>query len=149
LKQDAIAVVDMAEEKVVWALSGQWLKQHEPAVLENGNIMLFDNKGNNGRSRVLEFDPVTQQIEWSYNGEGRGLLSLTCGANQRLPNGNTLITESDAGRAIEVTKDKKIVWEYYTPHRAGEKKELIATLFEVIRLPLDFGSDWLDGKDVG
>ncbi len=31
------------------------------------------------------------------------------GSNQRLPNENTLITESDSGRAFEVTPDKKIV----------------------------------------
>ena len=35
----------------------------------------------------------------------------TLGA-QRLPNGNTLITESDAGRVFEVTEGGDIVWEF-------------------------------------
>jgi len=63
---------------------------------------------------------------------------LTCGAADRLPNGNTLITESDGGRAFEVTQQAEVVWEFYNPHRAGDNREFIATLFEVIRLPSSF-----------
>ena len=105
---------------------------------------MFDNLGNDGRARVIEFDPATREVEWLYEGGENGLSSMTCGSNQRLANGNTLITESDSGRAVEVTPDKKVVWEYYTPGRAGENGELIATLFEVVRLPLDFPLGWLD-----
>ena len=63
----------------------------------------------------------------------------------RLPNANTLITESEAGRAFEVTPEKKIVWEYFNPHRGDEDPKLIATLFEVVRLPPDLPLEWLDG----
>ena len=35
---------------------------------------------------------------------------------QRLPNGNTLITEGSDGRLIEVTPDHEIVWEYINPY---------------------------------
>ena len=41
--------------------------------------------------------------------------SELCGTCQRLPNGNTLITESTRGRAFEVTPDKEIVWEFVSP----------------------------------
>src|SRR5258706_14516162 len=37
------------------------------------------------------------------------------GNAQRLPNGNTLITESSFGRFFEVTKEGEIVWEYVNP----------------------------------
>jgi len=37
------------------------------------------------------------------------------GYAQRLPNGNTLITESSFGRFFEVTKQGEIVWEYVNP----------------------------------
>jgi hypothetical protein len=66
-----------------------------------------------------------------------------CGAATRLPNGNTLATESDRGRAIEVTPDGDTVWEYLNPKRAGDRGELVATLFEMIRLPADSPLDWL------
>jgi len=65
------------------------------------------------------------------------------GSCQRLPNGNTLITESNPGRAFEVTPDQKIVWEYINPHRADEQGEYIATLFEVIRVEKPFSANWL------
>ena len=61
----------------------------------------------------------------------------------RLKNGNTLITESDFGRAFEITREGDVVWEYYNPHRGGENDEFIATLMEVLRLPADFPLDWL------
>ena len=63
--------------------------------------------------------------------------SRTCGSNQRLPNGNTLITETDYGRVFEVTRDNEIVWEFISPYRAGDNNELIATVLEMIRVDLD------------
>lgn len=134
---DTIAVVDMKKESVVWAMRGLWDFQHAPTVLENGRLLVFDNQGDHGYSRVFEIDPVTQEIPWLYSGAVHGLYSETCGTEQRLPNGNTLITESDNGRALEVTAEGETVWEYYTPYRAGDHHELIATLFEVLRLPRD------------
>jgi hypothetical protein len=40
---------------------------------------------------------------------------LACAA-QRLPNGNTLITEGADGRVFEVTTGGDIVWEYVSPY---------------------------------
>jgi hypothetical protein len=118
-----------------------WSGQHQPTVLDNGHMLVFDNWAGERRSRVLEFDPATQDVAWVYPEPGRGLLwSETCGSNQRLPNGTTLITESDNGRAIEVTRDGTIVWEYVNPYRAGSDDELIATLLEVVRLPHEAAS---------
>lgn len=144
---DLICVVDLQKESVVWALSGLWSKQHQPTISENGNMLIYDNKGNNGKSRVIEFNPFSQEIFWVYDGTTDDVLySSTCGSSKQLPNGNILITESDAGRALEVTPDKTIVWEFVNPHRAGENDELIASLLEVIRLGPDFPLDWLDNK---
>ena len=140
-----IAVLDPAQEKVVWALSGQWRAQHRPRLLPTGRILMFDNFGTMrvGQSRALEVDPFTQQIAWRYGeAEGQGFYSMSGGYIQRLPNGNTLITSSNEGRALEVTPDKALVWEYRNPFRSGEKNELIATLEQVERLPADLDVDW-------
>jgi hypothetical protein len=147
---ETIAVVDMQTDQVVWALVGRWFRQHQPTVLRNGHMLLFNNQAGENSSEVIEFDPFTQKIFWSYAGEPKApFYSLTCGSNIRLHNGNTLITESDNGRAFEVTPDKTIVWEFVNPYRAVHPKnntELIATLFEMIRLPADFPLDWLNGQ---
>ena len=132
---DTVCVVNPESERVVWALSGMWRMQHQPTVLDNGNLLVFDNLGYKGKSRVIEIDPVTQEIVWSYaGGPERPLFSNFLGSCQRLENGNTLITESTRGRALEVTSSGGIVWEYLNPMRSGEKDELIASLFELVRI---------------
>ena len=145
LHLNAIAVVDPEEEKVVWAHTGEYRKQHDPKILPNGNLLLFDNHGRRGPSAILEFDPRTMALAWEYRGsKEQPFFSKTCGTSERLSNGNTLVSETDFGRAFEVTLDGEIVWEYYNPHRAGEDDQFIASLPELIRLPPDFPSDWLD-----
>jgi outer membrane protein assembly factor BamB len=81
-------------------------------VLENGNILLFDNGFE--QSRILEIDPQTNHIVWSYGPNG-SFFSETRGSNQRLPNGNTLITESDSGYVFEVTQTGETVWKFANP----------------------------------
>ena len=129
---DVIGIVDLDLGQFVWAMTGMWSWQHEPVLLPNGNMLLFDNQGaGGGRSKVIEFNPMTQTIEWFYAGDTEGgFFSEALGSVQRLPNGNTLITDSETGEAFEVTTDKVVVWRYRTPYRAGEDRALIATLAE-------------------
>jgi hypothetical protein len=136
LKLDTIAVLDPERGEIVWAKQGSWRRQHQPTFLDDGNLLIFDNRGPGGeRSRVVEVDPKTGDVVWRYE---KDLFSRTLGSCQRLPNGDTLITESENGRALEVTHGGRVVWEYYNPNRAGEHKELVAVLFEVVRLPESF-----------
>ncbi|HMB68227.1 MAG TPA: arylsulfotransferase family protein, partial [bacterium] len=118
-KTNVIGVVDLEEERMTWAIVGLTDGNHDPIFLENGNLLVFDNAGGEGdHSRVLEVDPFTQEIVWSYDGdEANGFYSWCCGTSHRLPNGNTLITETSAGRAFEVTPGNEIVWEFINPHR--------------------------------
>jgi hypothetical protein len=149
---NAIAIISVESGKVVWAMRSTWKWQHQPTALDNGHILLLDNKGGrpqSGRSRVIEFDPVTGERIWAYTGTpANRFFTNTCGSCQRLPNGNTLITESDNGRALEVTRQKEVAWEFLNPFRAGKEGRLVATLFEVIRLPPDFPVDWASGGKV-
>jgi hypothetical protein len=141
---DAIGIVDPKTETMVWFHRGQFVEQHDPRVLASGNILLFDNKGLEERSRILELDPIAGDIEWQYSGnEEAPFYSGNCGIVDPLPNGNLLITESNNGRAFEVTRNGDIVWEFLSPHRAGDAGEFVATLPEVIRLPKDFPMNWL------
>lgn len=119
-----IGVIDVDEEKLVWAVKGYWSGQHDPHILPNGDILVFDNKGNfnfpEGRSRALEFNPATMAIVWQYRGTPDAPLESDIRSyTEREPNGNTLITESNNGRIIEVTREGEIVWEYINPVRDG------------------------------
>jgi hypothetical protein len=133
---DAVAVLDPRSKTVVWSLSGMWVRQHEALLLRGGTILLFDNLGRRGRSRALEFNPLTQQVLWSFPRDGQiDLYSDCCGSVQRLPNGNTLITETSRGRALEVTREGTVVWEFVNPHRVDAWGEIrIASLWDLVRL---------------
>jgi len=144
---NALAIVDLDQEKVVWAYQGDFRQQHDPQLLPNGNVLFFDNLGRHPYSRILEFDPVTLKTVWSYAGSAeRPFYSFRCGTVQRLANGNTLITESEAGRAFEVLPDGTTVWEFVNPARMGEHDELVARLFDMRRLPRDFPVEWTDDR---
>lgn len=114
----ALAVIDLDDETVVWFARGPWLLQHDSDILEGGKVMLFDNVGdfaNGGRSRVLEFDPVTYEVAWRYGSTAEEeFFSPWAGSQQSLPNGNVLITEATKGRLIEVTPQGDVVWEYFS-----------------------------------
>ncbi|MFV1966826.1 MAG: arylsulfotransferase family protein [Pirellulaceae bacterium] len=120
-----IAVIDKHTDKVKWALVGPFVRQHDPDQLPNGNLLIYDNWGGDpkvGASRVIEIDPLTQRIEWCYTGTAkRPFFSKIRGSQQRLPNGNVLITEPEGGRVFEVTHDAtpRIVWEYVNADPAG------------------------------
>jgi hypothetical protein len=142
---DLVCAVDLADMSVYWAECGLWHMQHEPSLLPDGTMLVFDNRGMGEESRVLQFDPGTGEVLWTYGGdEEHPFYSQGIGSCQRLPNGNTLITESMFGRAFEVTPDGVIVWEYYSPFRAGERDELIATLHDAFRVDSSYVEGWLD-----
>lgn len=129
---DTLAVLDLEEEEVVWAIRGPWHRQHDAEILQTGDILLFDNYGHfglGGFSEVIEFKPSPLEIDWRYIGnEEHFFQSGIRSGQQRLPNGNTLIAESDGGRLFEVTRRGEIVWEYINPVRGGARNELIPVL---------------------
>jgi uncharacterized protein (UPF0248 family) len=108
--------------KIIWKLGTPTVAgQHAPTLLENGNILIFDNGPHRlddsvPYSRVIEINPATNEIAWKYQDKPTwNFFSPRMGYAQRLPNGNTLITESSFGRFFEVTKEGEIVWEYVNP----------------------------------
>lgn len=112
-----LAIVDLELGKVVWATRGPWYAQHDAQFLTNGHLLLYDNLGVAGGSRVIEYDPQTQALPWSCAGPAEApFYSSERGGCQRLANGNTLIVNSEPGEIIEVTADKRIVWSMPVDH---------------------------------
>jgi hypothetical protein len=132
---NCIAVIDMENQKAIWHWGDQELEMpHDAVFLENGNISIFDNGARRKYSRVIELNPVTEKIEWEYKGNPlRSFFSKTRGGAQKLPNGNMLITETDKGRVFEITKDGKIVWDFYSPQMHARRRKR-ATIFRMTRI---------------
>lgn len=127
-----VFIYDPDAEEIVWGWGPTNLSyQHKARLLENGRILIF----NNGleASRVLEVDPLTREIAWEFRGgPDRPFFTRLLGSSQRLPNGNTLIAESEAGTVFEVTPAGEIVWRFVNPGETGGK---IAVIPEMHRYP--------------
>ena len=122
---DTIAVIERKTGRIVWAWGpGEIYGPHMPTMLPDGHILLYDNGQNaetkvRGYTRVIEMDPLTGKIVWQYRADPpESFNSPSRGSNQRLPNGNTLIAETDSARLFEVTREGEIVWEFHNPDRA-------------------------------
>jgi hypothetical protein len=130
---------DFHESKELRAIR-QIIGQHHAHLIPKGlpgagNLLVFDNGGSSGygfanpiapngtgafaraTSRVLEINPVTLELVWSYT--NARFYSSNISSAQRLPNGNTLITAGAGGRMFEVTREGAIVWEYMFPLFSG------------------------------
>lgn len=143
---NTLAILDPDAEKIVWSKKGEWVLQHDPSLLDNGHVLLFDN--NRKSSQILELEPRSDKVVWRYvESPDKPFFSGTCGTAQRLDNGNTLVTESDNGRAFEITTDGEIVWEFHNPNRPEDRPNLVATLFENLRLAPDFPVGWAQAPE--
>lgn len=122
-----VLILDRDDSSVVWDWgTGTLDAPHMPTLLANGHILVFDNGYRRGFSRILEIDPPSGEIVWSYEATPRtDFFTARRGSSQRLANGNTLICEAERGRAFEVTRSGDIVWEFWNPEiRDGKRKRI-------------------------
>jgi hypothetical protein len=88
-------------------------KQHNPDYLESQDgdptFLVADSEND----RIVEYERTADG--WNRTWElGTGQLGWPRDAD-RLPNGNTLVSDSTKHRVIEVTPDGEVVWEFYAP----------------------------------
>jgi hypothetical protein len=119
---NTVGILDPESRRFIWAWGANNVRaQHHSQLLPNGNILIFNNGTKS--SEILEIDPRSGDLVWSYAPE-EGFFSRTRGSVQRLANGNTLITESNRGRAREITRDGGVVWEFANPEVTEEHLRL-------------------------
>ena len=90
-------------------------------MLGNGNILIYDNGNTRKRTRVVEVDPRTRKIVWSYE---PGFHAPAKGSAEGLPNGNVFLIEPARARAIEGTREGELVWEYFVPAGSVKRRNL-------------------------
>ena len=101
--------------------------------LENGHYLVCHE----GDGTVREYDGGGKVV-WEFpvplfgrkpaGGHGPEAFGNACFAAVRLPNGHTLITTGNGHGVIEVTPDKKIVWELHQDDLPGIKLAWVTTL---------------------
>ncbi|MFF0546717.1 MULTISPECIES: arylsulfotransferase family protein [Nocardia] len=122
---DTIAVLDLAAGAVRWWWGpGELSGQHQPTLLPNANLLVFDNGQRHGYSRVLELDPVDHTIVWQHRADPpQNLFCPLAGGAEPLPGGNIVISDAQNGRALEVTRDGDTVWQVVTLTTTGERAQ--------------------------
>ncbi len=111
---DAIGIIEYPSGKIVWAWGpGVIDGQHTPTMLANGNLLIFDNGQHRGWSRVIEVDPVAEDIVWEYHAEPKeSFYSDIISSAFPLPNGNIFICDGVHARLFEITRGGEIVWDF-------------------------------------
>jgi hypothetical protein len=120
---DLLAVIDRQSGKITWERQEiDWGGPHDAQELDNGNMMVFANRGLHAGqrgSRVVEFGRNGGETKWEYRGNPTHTFdSPFISGCQRLESGNTLICEGQWGRIFEVTPEGEVVWEYVSPYFA-------------------------------
>ena len=88
------------DKKIQWTFGALLIKyQHRPRILDNGNILIYDN----GNGRVVEFKP-TGEVVFEYP-----IYSAVWGCVDKLSNGNYIFPSCFEGIIYEVTPDKEVV----------------------------------------
>ena len=148
---NTVALVDRQTGGFIWKWGpGQISHQHHPTRLANGHVLLLDNGAHRrglSYSRVLEVDPDTSEIAWEYYGNPlMSFFTHFTGGAERLPNGNTLITEGASGRLFEVTAANRVGWEYISPFFANGQQGFTNGVFRAHRYGPDHPA--LAGRDL-
>ena len=151
---DTVAIIDKSSGKFIWKWGRDQLgHQHDPTLLDNGNILIFDNGWHSMTaptpgSRIIEVEPNSGEIRWEYKTKpGWDFFSAFISGAQRLPNGNTLVCEGMTGRVFEITYEGEMVWEYVNPFFGYDERFGHANrLFRAYRYGPDFPG--FKGKDL-
>jgi len=130
-----VFVFDPTTRKVKWHASQPFTYQHDPDFVGNGWIGVFDNnydltafdtpskRGTMlGGNRVVGLQPHADSTEvWFPTAHSERVYTDVRGKWQKLENGNMLLTEANAGRAVEVDSEGRIVWEWiHRPTQEGK-----------------------------
>ncbi|MXR40129.1 PQQ-binding-like beta-propeller repeat protein [Halobaculum sp. WSA2] len=140
---DQVIAIDRDTKEVKWTLGEDddydvLNEQHNPDFIE----------GEDGRTTVIVADSENDRVvEYSRTdgGEWERTWSLSGGGlheprdADRLPNGNTLVTDRRGHRVLEVTPRGEVVWEVYTPWQP----------YDAERVGTDPGSDGPTTRQIG
>lgn len=119
-KPNLVFVLDPSSEKVKWHETHPFIHQHDPDFIGNGWIGVFDNNHDwtkrgtmLGGSRVVLVNPHNDSTKVVFpTAKSDTFYTNVRGKWQILGNGNLLLTESQAGRVVEVGPDGETVWEW-------------------------------------
>lgn len=140
---DLVFVVDPETGRAKWHASEPFIQQHDPDFIGEGWIGVFDNNRDGtergtmqGGSRIVFLQPHTDSMKVPFpTSRSEPFYTDVQGKWQQLENGNLLLTESQAGRAVEVTPNGRTVWDWVAPsyNDRGVPQVTEATRYDMTR----------------
>lgn len=125
-QMNMLAILGHQDGRIKWHITGPWIRQHDPDITADGNIVLFNNGSRKlafGRppgSNIMELDTASGKTKILFPADATGAFySDIMGEHQLLPNGNRMIVESSAGRVFEVDEKRGTVWDYVAPYNSA------------------------------
>lgn len=112
---NTVFVFDGRSDRIKFISTGLFVRQHDPHFVDGDTISVFDNNnvGSAAQSRILLLKAPEQSVQVFFEGTpAHPFFSRILGRHQWLANGNLLITDSCAGRAFEIDRDRQVVWWY-------------------------------------
>ncbi len=146
-----LAVIDTDTGAMIWRHVGPWVGQHDPDILADGRISIFDNQDHKGwgynrefgPSRIGVYAPDTNTYDVVFPKTDAGFFyTRVMGMHEHLPNGDVLVAETTQGRVIEAAPDGAIVWEFLAPFDESHA----ALIANAVRYAPDYFevADWAD-----
>lgn len=114
---NTVFVFNRYSRKIKFLCTGWFVQQHDPDFIDGNRFSVFDNcytsEDHGLQSRIVIVSAADNKTEVFFVGSSeKPFFTKILGKHQWLPNGSLLITESVQGRAFEINRQGKIVWEY-------------------------------------
>jgi outer membrane protein assembly factor BamB len=119
-----VVILQRDTGKLLWEWgSGKLQHQHSPVMTADNKVLVFDNGYRRHSSKLVEIDPATNEVVWTYEGTpDNPFYSGTRGTVESLPSGNVFVGSSNDGRMFEANREGEIVWEYWTTEHSSKGK---------------------------
>lgn len=113
-----VFVFDSKTGAIKFDCTGWFVRQHDPHFVDGNTFSVFDNQtaagpGGRPQSRIVLVSAPERSARTYFEGSvDQPFSTPILGRHQWLPNGNLLVTDSCAGRAFELNRNREVVWWY-------------------------------------
>lgn len=122
---NSVVIFDPKTHKIKRVVTGHFVRQHDPDFVDGWTLRVFDNNNvgldhAHGSSRIVEYSLKTDTSKILFQGtKAVPFYSQLMGKQDRLANGNLLISEPGGARAFEIDPQGAMVWQYVNIQKPG------------------------------
>lgn len=131
-----VFVLDPDSLEIKWWRIGAVQRQHDPDWMANGEIQILNNRMSRDYSEIVSIDPKSFDTKVVFDGRGENFYTRIRGKQQTLEQGHLVITSPQQGRAFEVDRTGKPVFEVINRIPGDPSKNYVIS--EMRWLPPDY-----------